>query len=132
MNKRILIVDDEPEILELLALYLRNEGFSCFLFSNGKDALDSLQENTYDLAILDLMLPDMDGFTICSKIREHYKFPIIMLTARNEDMDKITGLTLGADDYVTKPFNPLEIVARVKAQMRRLTQYHEITVLKNE
>ena len=132
MNKRILIVDDEPEILELLALYLRNEGFSCFLFPNGKDALDSLQENTYDLAILDLMLPDMDGFTICSKIREHYKFPIIMLTARNEDMDKITGLTLGADDYVTKPFNPLEIVARVKAQMRRLTQYHETTVLKNE
>lgn len=122
MNKRILIVDDEPEILELLALYLRNEGFSCFLFPNGKDALDSLQENTYDLAILDLMLPDMDGFTICSKIREHYKFPIIMLTARNEDMDKITGLTLGADDYVTKPFNPLELVARVKSQLRRYTQ----------
>lgn len=122
MNKRILIVDDEPEILELLALYLRNEGFSCFLFPNGKDALDSLQGNTYDLAILDLMLPDMGGFTICSKIREHYKFPIIMLTARNEDMDKITGLTLGADDYVTKPFNPLELVARVKSQLRRYTQ----------
>lgn len=122
MNKRILIVDDEPEILELLALYLRNEGFSCFLFPNGKDALDSLQENTYDLAILDLMLPDMDGFTICSKIREHYKFPIIMLTARNEDMDKITGLTLGADDYVTKPFNPLELIARVKSQIRRYTK----------
>ena len=78
-----------------------------------------------DLAILDVMLPDMDGFTLCQTIRQHHLFPIIMLTARVEDMDKIMGLTLGADDYITKPFNPLELVARVKTQLRRYTRYNQ-------
>ena len=87
-------------------------------------ALDILEQAPIDLAILDVMLPDLDGFSLCQKIRENYLFPIIMLTARVEDMDKITGLTLGADDYITKPFNPLELVARVKTQLRRFTRYN--------
>ena len=87
-------------------------------------ALDILEQAPIDLAILDVMLPDLDGFSLCQKIRETYLFPIIMLTARVEDMDKITGLTLGADDYITKPFNPLELVARVKTQLRRFTRYN--------
>lgn len=131
-KKKILVVEDEYSINDGLTFALRKEGYEVRSAFNGKEALELVETFKPDLVLLDLMLPDMDGFTICSKIREHYKFPIIMLTARNEDMDKITGLTLGADDYVTKPFNPLEIVARVKAQMRRLTQYHETTVLKDE
>lgn len=125
MNKKILIVDDEKEITDLVELYLKNEGYTVYKFLNGEAAIESLKTVAYDLAILDVMLPDMSGFEICSKIRETYKFPIIMLTARVTDMDKITGLTLGADDYITKPFNPLELVARVKAQLRRVTQYNQ-------
>ncbi len=125
MNKKILIVDDEKEITDLVELYLKNEGYTVYKFLNGEAAIESLKTVAYDLAILDVMLPDMSGFEICSKIRETHKFPIIMLTARVTDMDKITGLTLGADDYITKPFNPLELVARVKAQLRRVTQYNQ-------
>lgn len=125
MNKKILIVDDEKEITDLVELYLKNEGYTVYKFLNGEAAIESLKTVAYDLAILDVMLPNMSGFEICSKIRETYKFPIIMLTARVTDMDKITGLTLGADDYITKPFNPLELVARVKAQLRRVTQYNQ-------
>lgn len=125
MNKKILIVDDEKEITDLVELYLKNEGYIMYKFFNGYDAIESLKTVSYDLAILDVMLPDMNGFEICSKIRETYHFPIIMLTAKVTDMDKITGLTLGADDYITKPFNPLELVARVKAQLRRVTQYNQ-------
>ena len=129
MRKNILVVDDEKEIADLVELYLKNEGFDCYKFSDGQSALDSLKERNYDLAILDIMLPDMSGFDICSKVRDSYHFPIIMLTAKVTDMDKIIGLTLGADDYMTKPFNPLELVARVRAQMRRVNQYNETSTV---
>ncbi len=120
----IMIVDDEAAIADLVEVYLKNEGWSVFKFYNAADALRCVEETTLDLAILDVMLPDMDGFTLCQRIREAHLFPIIMLTARVEDMDKIMGLTLGADDYITKPFNPLELVARVKTQLRRYTRYN--------
>ena len=123
MNTR-LIVDDEKEIADVEELYLQNE-YHVLKFYTGQDALDCIESTRIDLAILDVMLPDIDGFTILKKIREKYTFPVIMLTAKTEYLDKITGLTMGADDYIPKPFNPLELVARVKAQMRRYTQYND-------
>lgn len=120
----ILIVDDEKEIADVIELYLQNE-YHVLKFYTGEDALACIENTKIDLAILDVMLPDIDGFTILKKIRQKYTFPVIMLTAKTEYEDKITGLTLGADDYIPKPFNPLELVARVKAQMRRSTQYNE-------
>jgi two-component system response regulator VanR len=125
MCANVLIVDDEIEIVDLVELYLKNENFVVYKFHNAAEALNCIDTVKLDLAILDVMLPDIDGFTICRKIREKYNFPVIMLTARVEDLDKITGLTIGADDYITKPFNPLELVARVKAQLRRVTRYNE-------
>lgn len=124
MKEKILIVDDETAIADLVEVYLRNEGYEVCKFYNAKDALRCVGETEISLAILDIMLPDMDGFQLCQKIREKYLFPIIMLTAKVEDMDKITGLTLGADDYMTKPFHPLELMARVKSQLRRYTRYN--------
>ena len=124
MSADILIVDDEAAIAELLEVYLKNEGFSIRKAYTAAEALRLLGEAEPDLALLDVMLPDLDGFTLCRQIREKHLFPIIMLTAKVEDMDKITGLTLGADDYITKPFNPLELVARVKTQLRRYTRYN--------
>lgn len=123
-NRSILVVDDEKEIADLLELYLKNDGYQVLKFYEGKPALDCVKAEKIDLAILDIMLPDMDGLEICRKIREEYNFPIIMLTAKGEEVDKVTGLTMGADDYITKPFMPLEVVARVKAQLRRFTQYN--------
>ena len=122
--EHILVVDDEREIADLVELYLRNENFAVHKFYNGTEALRCVETEPISLAVLDVMLPDMDGFTLCQRIREKHLFPIIMLTARVEDMDKIMGLTLGADDYMTKPFNPLELVARVKTQLRRYTRYN--------
>ncbi len=124
MNEKILVVDDEKELADLLEVYLRNDGYSVYKFYNGTDALKCIEETALDLAILDVMLPDVDGFHICQKIREKYFFPVIMLTAKIEDSDKIMGLTIGADDYITKPFNPLEVVARVKTQLRRYQRYN--------
>ncbi|MCI8609503.1 MAG: VanR-ABDEGLN family response regulator transcription factor [Firmicutes bacterium] len=124
MKERILVVDDEKEIADLLEVYLTNDGFQVQKFYNGSEALAALMERPPDLALLDVMLPDIDGFRICQKIRENWYFPVIMLTAKVEDMDKIMGLTLGADDYITKPFNPLEVLARVKTQLRRYTRYN--------
>lgn len=124
LNEKILIVDDEKEIADLVEVYLQNEGYQVYKFYNALDALACVDEKETDLAILDVMLPDMDGFALCRRIREKHLFPIIMLTAKVEDMDKITGLTLGADDYITKPFNPLELIARVKTQLRRYTRYN--------
>lgn len=124
MPVNIMIVDDENAIADLLEVYLQNEGYNVLKFYNGRDALNCINKETVDLAILDLMLPDVDGYTICRKIREKHNFPVIMLTAKDEETDEITGLTLGADDYVTKPFRPLELVARVKAQLRRFTKYN--------
>ncbi len=124
MSVNILIVDDEQSIADLVEVYLKNEDYNVYKFYTGKEALECIDTVSLDLAILDVMLPDMDGFSICQKIREKYFFPIIMLTAKVEDMDKIMGLTLGADDYITKPFNPLELSARVKTQLRRYTKYN--------
>ncbi|MCM1184074.1 MAG: VanR-ABDEGLN family response regulator transcription factor [Roseburia sp.] len=124
MSDKILIVDDEAAIADLVEVYLRNDGYEVFKFYTAADALACVEQETLSLAILDIMLPDMDGFTLCRKIREKHFFPIIMLSAKVEDMDKITGLTLGADDYVTKPFNPLELMARVKTQLRRYLRYN--------
>ncbi len=123
MAEHILLVDDEAEIADLLELYLANEGYTVHKFYTGAPAMECIEEYPIDLALLDIMLPDMDGFTMCRKIREHHVFPIIMLTARDSDSDKIQGITMGADDYVTKPFNPLEVTARVKAQLRRVNKY---------
>ena len=124
MSERILIVDDEKEIVDLIEVYLKNDGYSVNKFYNGSEALKFTQSNEVDLAILDVMLPAIDGFHICQKIRESYTYPIIMLTAKDEETDKITGLTLGADDYITKPFKPLELLARVKSQLRRYKKYN--------
>jgi two-component system response regulator VanR len=124
VENKIIVVDDEQDIAGLVEVYLNNEGYEVSKFYNASDALDYLENNSVSLAILDVMLPDMSGFALCREIRKSYLFPIIMLTAKVEDMDKITGLTLGADDYVTKPFNPLELVARVKTQLRRYTRYN--------
>lgn len=124
MNTHILIVDDEQELAELLAVYLRNSGYRVTLCGDGACALRCVRQERVDLVILDVMLPDMSGFDICRTIREEHFFPIIMLTAKIEDNDKIYGLTLGADDYITKPFNPLEVVARVRTQLRRASQYN--------
>ncbi|MCH5192730.1 MAG: VanR-ABDEGLN family response regulator transcription factor [Oscillospiraceae bacterium] len=124
MNESILIVDDEKEIADLIELYLKNDGYTVHKFYTGIDALKCAEETKLDLAILDIMLPDIDGFHICQKIREKYFYPIIMLTAKVEAGDKIMGLTIGADDYITKPFDPLEVTARVKTQLRRYTKYN--------
>ena len=124
MSAAVMIVDDEEAIANLVEVYLQNEGFTVHKCFNAAQALGCVEREKLDLAILDVMLPDLDGFTLCQKIREHHLFPILMLTAKVEDMDKITGLTLGADDYITKPFNPLELVARVKTQLRRYIRYN--------
>ena len=127
MSSKILVLDDEKEIADVIALYLKNDGYEVETAYTGREALAMIGREQPDLALLDVMLPDIDGFRILEKIREKYRFPVIMLTAKTEYMDKITGLTLGADDYIPKPFNPLELVARVKAQLRRCTQYNEGT-----
>ncbi len=124
MGQTILVVDDEKEIADLLEVYLKNDGYTVYKCYNGTDALRCIQSVELDLAILDVMLPDIDGFRICREIREKYYYPIIMLTAKVEAGDKIMGLTIGADDYITKPFNPLEVVARVKTQLRRYVRYN--------
>ncbi|MCL6572026.1 MAG: VanR-ABDEGLN family response regulator transcription factor [Bacillus sp. (in: Bacteria)] len=125
MNTNILVVDDEQEIADLVEVYLKNENYTVYKCYTAQEALQVINTVKLDLALLDVMLPETDGFTICKKIREQYNFPVIMLTAREEEIDKITGLTLGADDYITKPFRPLELIARVKAQLRRFTKYNQ-------
>ncbi len=124
MADKIMVVDDEQEIADLVTLYLENENFTVFKFYTAEDALACIRKEELDLAILDVMLPGTNGLQICKKIRENHHYPIIMLTAKGEETDKITGLTLGADDYITKPFLPLELVARVKAQLRRYKRYN--------
>ena len=118
-KERILVVDDEKEIRDLIGIYLSNEGYEVLKASNGLEALELLEKQNADLIILDIMMPKMDGIQACVKIREKNNMPIIMLSAKGEDIDKIMGLTTGADDYVTKPFNQLELLARVKSQLRR-------------
>ena len=120
---RVLVVDDERAITDLVGIYLKNEGYEVTLAYNGADAASAILMQDFDLAILDIMLPDIDGFELLRTIRANHTYPVIMLTARDAQSDKIEGLTLGADDYVVKPFRPLELVARVKAQLRRYTSY---------
>ena len=124
MPDKILIVDDEVEIADLIGTYLENENYIVTKFYSAKEALACIRDTEFDLAVLDIMMPEIDGLTLCRKIREKHTYPVIMLTARDGEMDKIAGLTLGADDYVTKPFLPLELVARIKSQLRRYKKYN--------
>ncbi|WP_230593943.1 VanR-ABDEGLN family response regulator transcription factor [Lysinibacillus sphaericus] len=125
MHLNILVVDDEKEIADLIELYLKNENYHVFKYYTAQEALACIMRENVDLAVLDIMMPEIDGFTILQKIRETFNFPVIMLTAKEEEIDKINGFSLGADDYITKPFRPLELVARVKAQIRRFTLYNQ-------
>ncbi|MGI6080999.1 MAG: response regulator [Candidatus Avilachnospira sp.] len=118
----ILVVDDEKEIADLVEIYLVSDGYKVFKASSAEEGLKILAEEDIRLVLLDIMMPGMDGITMCKKIRENSNIPIIMLSAKSGDLDKIMGLGTGADDYVTKPFNPLELTARVKSQLRRYTQ----------
>jgi two-component system response regulator VanR len=131
-KETILIVDDEKEIRDLIQIYLKNEGYNTLKAENGLEALEILKNNQVHLIILDIMMPKMDGIQACMKVREENNVPIIMLSAKSEDMDKILGLTTGADDYLTKPFNPLELVARVKSQLRRFIKLNSAAASKNE
>ena len=124
MKKYILIVDDDENIRNLLSIYLENEGFNTIKAENAKEALEILAEKEIELILLDIMMPQIDGIDACMRIRKDKNMPIIMISAKSEDMDKIHGLTAGADDYITKPFNPLELIARVKAQLRRYDKYN--------
>ena len=132
--KRILIVEDDLDIQELLDAYLRDAGYDTVLASDGVEALDRFHEAPFDLALLDVMLPKIDGFGVCELIRQESQVPILMLTARVEDMDKITGLTLGADDYITKPYNPTILLLRISAVLKRsakvgaVQKYHDVEV----
>ncbi len=119
MNMTILVADDDREIRNVIQIYLRNEGYQVIEAEDGVQALEILQQENIHLIILDIMMPNLDGIRACLKIREESNIPIIMLSAKGEDLDKIMGLSTGADDYMTKPFNPLELIARVKAQFRR-------------
>lgn len=123
MNERILVVDDEKAIADLVGIYLTKEGFDVQIAYSGADAAKAILEQEFDLALLDVMLPDIDGFVLLCTIRSSHTYPVIMLTARDAQQDKIEGLSLGADDYVVKPFRPLELIARVHAQLRRYTSY---------
>ncbi len=118
-KETILIVDDEKEIRELIAIYLKSEGYRVLQTRDGEEGLELLKKNEVHLIVLDIMMPKIDGIHMCMKVREIEEMPIIMLSAKTQDMDKILGLTTGADDYVTKPFNPLELIARIKSQLRR-------------
>ncbi|WP_180277916.1 response regulator transcription factor [Clostridium sp. LS] len=119
----ILIVDDEKEIRDLVDIYLKSDGYNTITACDGLEALNLIKENEIDLIILDVMMPNLNGIEACLKIREMKEMPIIMLSAKSEDIDKILGLNMGADDYLTKPFNPLELVARVKSQLRRFHKF---------
>lgn len=119
-NERILVVDDEVNIVDLVTLYLERDGFRVDSASDGETALEMIRDDEPALVVLDIMLPEVDGFEVCRQTRASSEVPIIMLTARDDDIDKIVGLEIGADDYLTKPFNPRELVARVKAILRRM------------
>lgn len=121
---KVLLLDDEKEIIDLLSTLLTNEGYEVYKAMTGEESLAIVKETAVDLAILDVMLPDVSGFDVLQKIRETQFFPVLMLTARGADLDKISGLSMGADDYIVKPFNPFEVLARVKTQLRRYQTYN--------
>lgn len=126
MKYNVLIAEDDREIREGVAIYLKNQGYQVFQAANGKEGLEIARENKIHLAVVDIMMPVMDGIQMTLHLREKYDFPVIILSAKSEDMDKITGLNIGADDYVTKPFVPMELLARVNSQLRRYTKYLEL------
>jgi len=130
--QKILIVDDEKEIRDLIEIYLKSEGYETLKAADGEEALNILNREDPDLIILDIMMPKMNGIDACLKIREERQMPIIMLSAKSEDVDKILGLNMGADDYLTKPFNPLELVARVKSQLRRFYKLNPRAIKKED
>jgi len=131
-KETILIVDDEKEIRELITIYLKGEGYSVLQAGDGEEGLELLKKNQVHLIVLDIMMPKIDGIHMCMKVREIEEMPIIMLSAKTQDMDKILGLTTGADDYVTKPFNPLELIARIKSQLRRYMKMRGGASVQNE
>lgn len=132
MSYNILVLDDEKEIADLVELSLNNSEFNIYKFNDSQKAIECIKSTHLDMAILDVMLPDIDGFTVCKMIREKFNFPILMLTAKVDDVSKINGLSIGADDYITKPFNPLELLARVKSALRRCYDYNENTNSNND
>jgi len=117
----ILICDDDVDILAALKIYLSSESYRIFTACTGKEAIDTVKENEIQLILMDIMMPELDGIAATARLREEYNIPIILLTAKSEDSDKVLGLNIGADDYITKPFNPVEVLARVKSQLRRYT-----------
>ena len=119
MKSKIMIVDDEEHIRELVRFYLDKEGFECIQAANGEQAIEIVENQYIDLAIVDIMMPGMDGFTLVEEMRQYREFPVIMLTAKSQSKDKLKGFSLGVDDYVTKPFDPEELLARVKAILKR-------------
>jgi len=125
-KKKILIVDDEKDIRNIVSIYLENNDFETVQAESGYKALEIIEKEKIELAILDVMMPDMDGITLCIKIREKTNIPVIMLSAKDQDMDKVMGLTCGADDYIAKPFNPIELLARVRAQLRRFNEFNSV------
>ena len=131
MLEKILVVDDEKEIADLIEVYLQNENMDVYKFYSGEEALVCIGSTDFDLAILDIMLPDMDGLEVCRQIREFSYCSVLFLSSKNDDVDKILGLSLGGDDYVTKPFSPREVVFRIKAQLRR-QQYQSASTSKPE
>ena len=127
MDHNILVVEDEKGIREAIQIYLKNQGYRVFLAENGQEGLNIIKRETIHLAVVDIMMPVMDGITMTMEVRKEYDFPIIFLRAKSEDIDKITGLNIGADDYITKPFGSMELLARVRSQLRR---YEQILMLK--
>lgn len=128
----VLVCDDDKAILESIRIYLDNEGYNVITASDGAQALEKIEVNDIHCVVLDIMMPRIDGLKATLKIREKHNFPIILLSAKSEDTDKITGLGFGADDYVTKPFNPLELVARVKSQIRRYVNFGSLSITKSQ
>lgn len=128
----VLVCDDDKAILESIRIYLDNEGYNVITASDGAQALEKIEGNDIHCVVLDIMMPRLDGLKATLKIREKHNFPIILLSAKSEDTDKITGLGFGADDYVTKPFNPLELVARVKSQIRRYVNFGSLSITKSQ
>lgn len=129
MEHTILVVEDEQGIREAIGIYMKNQGYNVILAANGKEGLEKIETNDIHLAIVDIMMPVMDGISMVMEARKHHDFPILFLSAKSEDIDKITGLNIGADDYITKPFQSMELVARVRSHLRR---YEQILSLKNE
>ncbi|WP_291652999.1 response regulator transcription factor [Clostridium sp.] len=128
----VLVVEDEKEIADAIEIYLKNQGYNVFKGYNGVDGLEIINKEEIHLAIVDIMMPKMDGIAMTMKLREKYDFPVIMLSAKSEEVDKIMGLNIGADDYVTKPFTPLELLARVNSQLRRYSKYLSLVGVEKE